>query len=73
MEIYVQAKSKKAINEMIASGQSVYGVNYSIFGDGGRYELNVLPPNTIVKVFQKMVGGSPYATAYGLWNGTKLK
>jgi len=74
MEIYVQAKSKKAINEALTAKQKVYGTNYSMFGGGGRYELNSdLPKGTVIKVFEKYSGGNPYAKAYGTWDGTKVK
>ena len=72
MELYIQAQSKKAINEAIANGHRIIGTNYSIFGGGGTYVLNECPAQTIVKVFKKYVGGQPYATAYGTWNGKKL-
>lgn len=74
MELYVNAKSKKAINDMIAEGKTVYGLNYSIFGNGGEYALSsALPVGTVIKVYSKMVGGSPYAKAYGTWDGSKVK
>lgn len=72
MELYIQSKSKKAINERIAQGQSVYGTNYSMFGGGGTYKLDEsLPSGTIIKIFEKMVGGSPYTKSYGKWNAVK--
>lgn len=74
MEIYVNAKSKKAINEMLAAGEYVAGENYSIFGDGGWYYLNSeLPSGTVIKIYDKTVDGTPYAKAYGVWDGNKVK
>lgn len=74
MELYVQAKSKKAINQMLSEGKNVSGYNYSIFDGGGSYLLSSgLPIGTVIKVYEKMVGGSPYAKAYGTWDGTKVK
>ena len=74
MQIYVNAKSKKAINEMLSQGKSVQGMNYSMFGDGGAYYLtSALPVGTVIKVYEKMVGGSPYPKAYGTWDGNKVK
>lgn len=74
MDIYVQAKSKKAINEKLAKNEVVPGYYYSIFGGGGYYELDEkLPVGTIIKVYEKLVGGSPYAKAYGVWDGKKVK
>jgi len=73
MDIYVKAKSKKAINERLANNEVVYGYNYSIFGGGGTYELNdSLPKGTVIKVYDKEVGGTPYAKSYGVWNGKKV-
>jgi hypothetical protein len=75
MTIYVQAKSKKALNEMLAAGNTVVGVNYSIFGDGGNYILKQgsIPDGTVIKVWEKLVAGSPYPKAYGTWDGNKVK
>ena len=75
MTIYVQAKSKKAINESLLRGDVVKGFNPSIFGDGGTYILanGSIPNGTVIAVYEKLVGGSPYAKAYGTWDGTKVK
>lgn len=74
MKIYVQAKSKKAINEMLMAGQTISGMNYSIFGDGGMYILSsALPAGTVIAIYQKVVGNSPYATTFGTWDGKKVK
>jgi hypothetical protein len=74
MKLYVKAQSKKHINERILAGQTVYGENFSMFGGGGAYALDSsLPAGTIIAVFQKTVGGSPYATAFGTWSGSKVK
>lgn len=74
MQIYVNAKSKKAINDMLLSGKPVQGYNYSMFGDGGTYYLSsALPVGTVIKVYEKLVGGSPYPKAYGVWDGKKVK
>jgi hypothetical protein len=74
MTLYVQAKSKKALNEQIAIGRVPIGVNYSIFGDGGSHYLDHnLPDGTVIKVYEKLVSGSPYAKSYGVWDGKKVK
>lgn len=74
MTLYVQATSKKAINESLALGSEIYGENYSMFGGGGSYLLNGdLPSGTVIKVFDKYVGGNPYVKAYGMWDGKKVK
>jgi hypothetical protein len=73
MEIYIKAQSKKAINEKIANNEVVLGTNYSIFGGGGIYEVNdALPIGTVIKVYSKEVNGTPYAKAFGMWNGKKV-
>lgn len=74
MEIYIQAKSKKAINEALAAGKQIHGYNYSMFGGGGNYALSsALPIGTVIKVYEKLVGGSPYPKSYGTWDGNKVK
>ena len=70
---YVQGKSKKAINERLAAGGEVYVTNYSIFGGGGEFEIHEIPVGSVLKVFEKYVGGNPYAKAYGTWTGTKIR
>ena len=73
MKLYVKAKSKKELNERIAAGKTVYGENHSMFGDGGFYALNAeLAAGTVISIFDKYVSGSPYAKAYGTWNGKKV-
>jgi hypothetical protein len=73
MEIYIKAKSKKAINERLANNEVITGYNYSIFGGGGTYELNdSLQIGTVIKVYDKEVNGTPYTKAYGMWNGKKV-
>ena len=74
MKLYVQAKSKKAINEMLKEGKQITGYNLSMFGDGGLYILSsALPVGTVIAVYSKVVGGHPYATSFGTWDGTKVK
>jgi len=74
LDIYVQAKSKKAINEKLANHEVVPGYYYSLFGGGSYYELDEkLPAGTIIKIYEKLVNGNPYAKAYGIWDGKKVK
>ena len=69
MKIYVRANSKKEINQRLESKETVYGDNYSAFGGGGTYRLDdSLPDGTVIAVYSKMVGGSPYAKSWGTWN-----
>jgi hypothetical protein len=74
MQLYVHAKSKKALNEALGNGAFVWGTNYSAFGGGGDYQLDAtLADGTVIKIFEKTVGGSPYAKAYGTWNARKQR
>lgn len=74
MTLYVQAKSKKEINERLATGKPVLGDSYGMFGNEGCYALDSkLPNGTVIKVYEKFVGGSPYAKTYGTWNVAKNK
>lgn len=72
MQIYVKGASKKAINELIAAGKSIYGTEYMPTSQND-HRLNDLPTGTCVKVFDKYVGGNPYAKSYGTWNKEKNK
>ena len=51
MKVYVQAKSKKALNERLAQGEKIFGTCYSVFGGGGRYNVDELPSGTIISIF----------------------
>lgn len=74
MKLYVKGASKKAVNERIAKGETVWGENFSMFGGAGTYKLDKdLPKGTVVSIFDKYVGGQPYAKSYGTWDGLKLK
>jgi hypothetical protein len=71
MKIYVHAKSKKAVNEMLAQGKTVTGINYSMFGDGGLYVLTNCEAGTVVAIYDKMIGSNPVAKSWGTWNPEK--
>jgi len=76
MKVYIQANSKKAINEALTDGKKVPAVEYNMFNPNGYmtdHILNDLPTGTIVSVFSKYVGGQPYAKAYGSWDKEKNK
>ncbi len=74
MKVYVEATSKKALNERLEDGESITGINHSMFGDGGSYSLDAdLPKDTIIAVWDKMSGGSPVAKSWGTWDGTTVK
>lgn len=76
MKIYVQAKSKKEINEALANGERVKGTEYNMFNPAGymtEHVLNDLETGTIVAVFSKYAGTQPYAKAWGTFDKDKLK
>ena len=69
MKLYVFAQSKKALNARLEKGEIPVGTNHSFFGDGGDYALDdKLADGTAISIYEKEVGGSPYAKAYGVWN-----
>ncbi len=72
MTIYIQAKSKKELNEKLANKEQIKGTEYDMFSTNPCI-LNELPTGTVVKVFEKYVGGNPYAKSYGVWNKEKKK
>jgi ribosomal protein L2 len=72
-EFYVRGKSKKEINERLTQGEDVFGTNYSMFSGGGTFGLKEIPDGSTIKVYEKMVGGNPYAKAYGTWMKGKVK
>lgn len=81
MKLYIRAKSKKEINERLAAGDQVIGVNHSAFGGGGTYDLTTAPDGTTIAVWEKTApdffgdgtDGSPVAKSYGTWDAKKLR
>lgn len=72
MQLYVQGKSKKEINERLEKGETVYGTEFSMFQQN-TISLKDAPNGAVIKVFEKYVGGNPYAKSYGTWNKAKNK
>lgn len=73
MQLYVKAKSKKELNERLRNGEQVHGVHYTPWGET-KHELGPnLENGTVIKVYDRVVGGSPYAKAYGQWDVKKLQ
>lgn len=73
---YVRGKSKKEINERLAEGRSVHAENHSMFEAFAKPSgelAAVAGDGDVIKVYEKMVGGSPYAKAYGNWNAKKQR
>lgn len=74
MKVYIKAASKKALNDYIAKNgaAAVSGAEYSLYGATQR-RLADCPDGTVVSIFDKYVGGNPYAKAYGVWRPSKNK
>ena len=71
MKAYIQAKSKKSLNERLCFNEDVQAV---LYGFATTYlSIHELPKGCVISIFEKYVGGSPYAKAYGIWDGTKVK
>lgn len=65
--IYVCADSKADLNRRIATDDTIKGRIYSV--QGVTFEnLRAMPTGTIVKVYRKIVGGSPVVKSVGTWN-----
>ena len=69
--VYVKAKSKKAINELLADGQTIWGKKYDMYGSES-IQLHNMPKGTVVKVYEKFACGNPVAKSYGTWTGQKV-
>jgi hypothetical protein len=69
MKIYVEAKSKKHVNDMLASGQQVLGYNHSIYGGAGTgwYNVSDLADGDVVAIFQKTINGNPVVKSWGCY------
>ena len=72
MQVYVKGASKKALNEKLALNERIGATEYDMFSTNNCI-LNELPTGTVVKVYDKIVGGNPYAKSYGVWNKEKNK
>lgn len=78
-KLYVEAPSKKAVNEKLAAGQAVYGRDYSIFSVSINLKVEFrtvmldesLPDGTVIAFYTKTISGQPYATKYGQWDSAK--
>ena len=69
MKLYVEAKSKAALNRRLQAGEEVWGTNYSIFGGGGQYALDkTLPNQTMITIYSLTdARGIPIGKSYGQW------
>ncbi len=66
MQLYVYAKSKTAVNKKLKAGQKVYGENHSFFDKDEVKDLTLVPNGTVIKIYENIISGSPYAKAYGI-------
>lgn len=71
MQVYINAKSKKAVNNDLMAGATVRAVEISMFGSK-TFNFDELPNGTVVKIYEKLVGGQPYAKSYGVVKNGKL-
>lgn len=62
--VYIRAKSKRDINAALDSDVIVYCTEYRM-GDTLRLLVKDLPVGTVVKVYNRVIGGNPYAKSYG--------
>lgn len=69
---YVNAKSKKALNDCLASGLTVLAVNHSMFNSCTKDILN-LQDGDVIKIWDKKSMGSPVAKSYGNWDSKKQR
>ncbi len=67
---YVKAKSKKALNERLLAGETIYATRYSMY-DSTDVNLQSVQNGDVIKIYDKLVSGSPYAKAYGNWDAKK--
>lgn len=76
MTVYVRAKSKKALNEALSQNDPVWDVvvaiEYTPWQERHR-NLYDLPDGSVIKIYDKFVGGLPYAKAYGTWDAKKKR
>lgn len=70
--MYVQARSKKQVNELLAAGEWVQATEYKL-GHSSSQALHTVPEGTLVKVYEKMVNGTPVAKAYGQMRDGRLR
>ena len=69
--VYIRAKSKADAKRRLAAGEDLVCHMFDFFhGDHDMFWSEVAE-GTVVKIFSEIVGGSPYAKAYG--NKKKMK
>ena len=73
MQVYVRAKSKRDLNERLASGDATMtAIEYSMDGRT-EHGIRTLPTGTVIKIFHKRMGTTPIAKAYGTWDAIRRR
>jgi hypothetical protein len=62
---YVKAKSKKAVNFAISKGETVIATKFT------SVNITELKEGDVIKIYDKLVDGSPCTKAYGNWSTKK--
>lgn len=73
--VYVRAKSKADLNRKLAANMPLgagEAIEYTPYTEQ-RFALRDLPHGTVIKIYDKFVGGRPYAKAYGQWDSRKQR
>ena len=63
--VYVEAASKAEINRRLKVDNNAFECVEFKMGQGDVFDLERMPAGTVVKIWSKLVGGVPYAKAYG--------
>lgn len=70
IETYYVQGTKKATNQRIEDGLTILAVCHSMMNPHTK-PLTELKHGDVIKFWEKKVGGSPYAKAYGNWDSKK--
>lgn len=71
MQVYINAKSKAEVNRSLKEGKTVFAKEIKL-GSVHDYTFDQLPNGTTVKIYEKYIGGSPFAKSYGIVKNGKL-
>jgi hypothetical protein len=67
--VYIQGTKKEA-NLKLVTSKPVSGLKFGLSGPRVVY-LDDMPGGTVIKFYEKMIQGNPYAVAYGQWDKAK--
>ena len=75
MKLYIEAKSRKEVNEKLKKGELVMGVEYNRRNENYEtiHNLRDCKGGMPVMFFLMMNDGEPIPRAYGTWNKEKNK